>query len=46
MHLLTMSKSDKVRFSNPNYQKDCTKIVIQKINIKYIDTIASNYIQY
>jgi hypothetical protein len=44
-HPLTMSSGGKVRFKNPNYKRDCTKIAIDKIDIEYDDTIASDYEQ-
>jgi hypothetical protein len=39
-HLITMSKDSKVRFSSPTYQWDYTNSVIEKIDIKYDDTMA------
>jgi hypothetical protein len=44
-HPLTLSSSGKARFKNPNCKKDCTKIATAKIDIKYDDTIASDYEQ-
>jgi hypothetical protein len=42
---LTISSSGKLKFKNPNYKRDCTKIAMEKIDIKYDDTIASDYDQ-
>jgi hypothetical protein len=41
--LLTMSSDRKQQFKNPNYKRDCSKIGMEKIAIKYDDTIASDY---
>jgi hypothetical protein len=41
-----MSKRDKVRFGNPNCERDFIKIVIEKIDINNNVTIASNYEYY
>jgi hypothetical protein len=40
-----MSGGGKARFKNPNCKRDCTKIAMEKIDIKYDDTIGSNYEQ-
>jgi hypothetical protein len=44
-HYLTMSSGSKARFKNPNCKRDCTKIAMNKIDIKYDDTIVSDYKQ-
>jgi hypothetical protein len=40
-YLLSISKSRKIRFSNPNWQKDYIKIHMKKTDIEYNDTIVS-----
>jgi hypothetical protein len=40
-----MSSGGKARFKNLNYKSDYTKIATEKIDIKYDDTIASDYDQ-
>jgi hypothetical protein len=40
---LTLSKSSKVRFSHLHYQTDCLISAMENIDIKYDETIASQY---
>jgi hypothetical protein len=42
-HPLTISSGGNTRFNNPNCKKDYTKIALEKIDINYDDTIASDY---
>jgi hypothetical protein len=42
-HPLTMSSGGKAQFKNPNCKIDCTKIAMEKLDIEYDDTIASDY---
>jgi hypothetical protein len=41
-HPVAMSSGGKVRFKNPNCNRNCTKIATEKIDIDYDDTIASD----
>jgi hypothetical protein len=45
-HPLTLSSNGKARFKNTNCKRNCIKIAIKKIDIKYDDTIAFDYEQY
>jgi hypothetical protein len=45
-HPITMSKGSKVRLSSPNYQKDCTQLVTENIDIEYEYKFDSDYKQY
>jgi hypothetical protein len=38
-----MSSGGIAQFSNPNWKRDSTKRVTEKIDIEYGDTIASDY---
>jgi hypothetical protein len=40
-----MSSGGKIRFSNPDCKRHCTKRVTEKIDNEYDDTIASDYKQ-
>jgi hypothetical protein len=44
-HPLTLSSGGKAQFKNLNRKRDYTKIGMEKIDIKYDDTIASDYEQ-
>jgi hypothetical protein len=44
-HLLTLSSRGNAQFKNPNCKRDCTKLATEKKDIKYDDTIASDYEQ-
>jgi hypothetical protein len=45
-HALTMSSGSKVQYKYPNCKRDCSKIAVEKRDIEYDDTMASDSGQY
>jgi hypothetical protein len=41
-----MSSDNKAQFKNSDCNRDCTKIAVEKIDIEYNTTTASDYKQY